>query len=452
MDSSSPQWASLGIDLLSKIAKCLDTSVDILRFSAVCYSWRSSIPPPPKIPSPCPSLKLPFAIGPNPCLNPNRRGYFLLIESTIYALQPLTKISDSCKTTKTWLIKIEESKSGKVLNFLDYRVDETSKAHGLKFVDQGKAPELDFNELKSTTMIKKVVTSSNLDKIGDGFAIMALHTAGKLGVWRMGDTEWHNINDNRERSHYYDIVYHKWKFYALDFTGLVLSVDPATLKLTEFSPVMYGSCYGYGVYKLDEEKHDWVQMEGLDNRVLFVGDDRSLFWRKDGTYGPLAKFPGYSKIFWPPPTWLKSKPRELPRQKVNKVIVYPDFAWNKIEDCTVLAITEHGRKSGHGRLCYWRFGDENWTIVNGGFCYYCDIIVYKGQFYVVDKWGMLSVIDFSSSRAKKIAAPLYREGIEKFLVESCGDLYLVDGFVKGECDRQSNAETHVWWLISEFIS
>ncbi|XP_057998210.1 F-box protein SKIP23 [Hevea brasiliensis] len=127
--------------------------------------------------------------------------------------------------------------------------------------------------------------------------------------------------------------------------------------------------------------------------------------------------------------------------RVNKVIVYPDFAWNKIEDCTVLAITEHGRKSGHGRLCYWRFGDENWTIVNGGFCYYCDIIVYKGQFYVVDKWGMLSVIDFSSSRAKKIAAPLYREGIEKFLVESCGDLYLVDGFVKGECDRQSNAET-----------
>ncbi|KAJ9172599.1 hypothetical protein P3X46_015816 [Hevea brasiliensis] len=222
---------------------------------------------------------------------------------------------------------------------------------------------------------------------------MALHTAGKLGVWRMGDTEWHNINDNRERSHYYDIVYHKGKFYALDFTGLVVSVDPATLKLTEFSPVMYGSCYGYGgqdkylvksfgdllridkyrlddfdlcvyssdsddncpvpmiFYKLDEEKHDWVQMEGLDNRVLFVGDDVSfsilakgfhgckkncvyyhdysfseenddhpafdagIFSLEDGTYGPLAKFPGYSKIFWPPPTRLKSKPRELPRQK-----------------------------------------------------------------------------------------------------------------------------------------
>lgn len=413
MDSSSLQWANLGRDLLSLIAKCLDTRVDVLRFRAVCHSWRSSIPLPPKIPSPYPSLKLPFPISPNPHLHPRRRGYFLLKEYTVYAVQPLTKISDSSSTTaKTWIIKIEESKSGKVilndplfrfpfknlnknlpkvLNLLDYRVDEISKAYGLEFVQQGKAPELDFNELKSTTMIRKVVTSSNLENIGDGFAVMALHTGGKLGVWRMGDKKWNNINDNRERSHYSDIVYDKGKFYALDFTGLVVSVDPATLKLTELSPVR-SFRYEYGgqtkyllksfgdlfridqcdlddidlcvyssdsddsgpvrviVYKLDEEKRDWVQMEGLDDRVLFAGDDVSfsvlakdfegckrncvyyrddtfseenedhpgfdvgIFCLEDGTSGPLSKFPGYSKIFWPPPTWLKSNPRELQRR------------------------------------------------------------------------------------------------------------------------------------------
>ncbi|XP_058010134.1 F-box protein SKIP23-like [Hevea brasiliensis] len=152
MDASSPHWASLQSDLLYRIAKCLSTSVDVLRFRAVCHSWRSSIPSPPKIPS----LKLHFPIGPRPYLN----GYLLLIKSTVYAFQSLTNSDSSCDTARTLLIKIQESKSGKmilidplfashsenldttefprVLNLLDDRVHEISKAYVLELVEQVK--------------------------------------------------------------------------------------------------------------------------------------------------------------------------------------------------------------------------------------------------------------------------------------------------------------------------
>ncbi|XP_058008116.1 F-box protein SKIP23-like [Hevea brasiliensis] len=233
-----------------------------------------------------------------------------------------------------------------------------------------------------------------------------------------GYKEWSAINDNRERclcddiddddgegSGYDDIVYHNGKFYVLDKTGLLVSVDPVTLEITEFSSVTCGSGYGCGglvksygnlfridkfadkfftshsilvifvsstplygqfpkfraddydfdyssdsdeedfpipftVYKLDEEKRDWVQVEELGDSVLFIGEgvsfsvsgkgsrgcktncvyyinnsyleefvypgcDAGIFSLEDGASGALSGFPSYFSIFWPPRDWLK---------------------------------------------------------------------------------------------------------------------------------------------------
>ncbi|GMY11129.1 F-box protein SKIP23-like [Fagus crenata] len=403
-------WSELRRDVLEEIVNRLNTSTDVLHFRAVCSSWRSSIPLPSQ--NSFTLIKFPFPIGPNPSLNPNRRGHFTLNESIIYSLEPINKISNAWSTTKTWLVKIEHvntkvlvkeplsrfpfeklrQKLPKVLNLLDYRVSEVSKAYELQFVAVGKNPDTAvFNELKSIVIKKVAVSDSKKDK---NFTVMAVHTAGKLGVWKMGDKKWTNIDgiDGSERAHYDDIAYYKDKFYAVDIMGLAISVDASTLKIKKVALPMpcsgfHGAQFKYlvkspkelfmvnkyfgvemnmfedegvgfdsdsdggdfpfylKVYKLNEEGCEWVQVESLGDLALFVGDDccfcvsakeyvgckgncvyfaqdlfsqggrddfpgydTGLFDLEDCTAFPLSTFHGYSKLFWPPPTWLKTKP------------------------------------------------------------------------------------------------------------------------------------------------
>nr|XP_023890191.1 F-box protein SKIP23-like [Quercus suber] len=443
--ANSPQWSGLNRDLLEKIAKCIDTRTDVLHFHAICTTWRSSIPLPPKTSLP-PLIKLPFPIGPNPRLNPKHRGHFTLKESTIFSIEPITKISTSYYyTTKTWLIKIEfltasnepntkvllkeplssfafeglNQKLPKVLNLLDYKDSEVSKVCGLEFIAVGKnldeiefvgfhfikinliwiffqqqqtqahklySPRRPYSRASSKTRIRKVVVSDS--KKDQDFAVMAVHTGAKLGVWKMGDKKWTNIDDGRERALYDDAVYYKGKFYAVDITGLAISVD-SSMKIKKVVHPLPRFGFGHGgqfkylvkspdelflvdkyydveremfederldfdsessdfplylmVYKLNEEECEWVKVESLGDLALFVGDDCSfcvsvndyvgckancvyftedsfskggrddypgydtgLFDLEDGTASPLSAFPGYSKVFWPPSTWLKA--------------------------------------------------------------------------------------------------------------------------------------------------
>ncbi|KAF2312474.1 hypothetical protein GH714_034801 [Hevea brasiliensis] len=332
-------------------------------------------PLPPKIPSPHPSLKLPFPIFTNLPFNRNSRGHFVLTESTIYSFQPLTSISN---TTDTWLVKAEELKSGEVilkdtlspfpslclmegfpqvLNLLDYRISEIGNAYGLEFLKHGKTS---FNRVLTKSdniksiFMKKVVVSSSFFKIGDdGLAVMALDMDGNVGVWKMGDEKWTNINDARERSYYVDIIFYNRKFYALDVSGLTVTVDPRTFRLKKLfmdtrvlDLVLIVLCTWWSRLMicsgLNEENHEWVKVDGLEDRVLFLGADssfsvlandfpgckRNCVYFVDGSfledydehppYGffvfkshaamRLSKFPSYSKIFYPPPTWLKTNP------------------------------------------------------------------------------------------------------------------------------------------------
>ncbi|KAK7837211.1 f-box protein skip23 [Quercus suber] len=327
----------LNRDLLEKIAKCIDTRTDVLHFHAICTTWRSSIPLPPKTSLP-PLIKLPFPIGPNPRLNPKHRGHFTLKESTIFSIEPITKISTSYYyTTKTWLIKIEfltasnepntkvllkeplssfafeglNQKLPKVLNLLDYKDSEVSKVCGLEFIAVGK----NLDEIE----IRKVVVSDS--KKDQDFAVMAVHTGAKLGVWKMGDKKWTNIDDGRERALYDDAVYYKGKFYAVDITGLAISVD-SSMKIKKVVHPLPRFGFGHGgqfkylvkspdelflvdkyydveremfederldfdsessdfplylmVYKLNEEECEWVKVESLGDLALFVGDDCSF--------------------------------------------------------------------------------------------------------------------------------------------------------------------------------
>ena len=80
----------------------------------------------------------------------------------------------------------------------------------------------------------------------------------------------------------------------------------------------------------------------------------------------------------------------MPIVGVNKLVLFPDSAWNScVEDTLIFALYDD-RKLG-----YVKYGDENWTLLDDLDFGYDDIIVYKGKPYVVDNWGIVSWIDSS---------------------------------------------------------
>ncbi|GAB2216083.1 hypothetical protein Droror1_Dr00023850 [Drosera rotundifolia] len=156
--ATSSSWSKLPGDILSLIARRLDSAVDRLRLRATCPAWRSSTPLPR--PSPLP-LTLPFFKALLP-LNPNDRpGSLRLFQSTIYRLDfP----ADDESNDNGWMFKVIETgakkncfslhfrwKNDRIsarvgddgngsllrgINLLDYRVVEVCKSYSLKFVDR----------------------------------------------------------------------------------------------------------------------------------------------------------------------------------------------------------------------------------------------------------------------------------------------------------------------------
>ncbi|KAJ7944093.1 F-box protein [Quillaja saponaria] len=320
-----PPWSNLQKDLLADIANWLDSRTEVLYFRGVCTTWRDAVPL-PKTSSIPQSLELPIPISPNPALNPKRNGHFVLIESTVYCIQPLNETSDTRtkKTPKSWLVNIENSEeigkvrykdpislyknknlSGMVLNLLDYKVFEVSKVYNLRFVGNGENPESKMRIHEMDSIVKVVVSN-------DPFLVMAVHANGKLGIWKMTDNTWINIEEDREHIHYVDIAHHKGKFYAVDLRGNFISVD-SSLKITEakslgsFSGAKFNylvksagdllfinsdpdyhyksdselsddgdeTDYGinFNVYKLNEEENRWGCVESLGDRAIFLGYD-----------------------------------------------------------------------------------------------------------------------------------------------------------------------------------
>ncbi|XP_031254279.1 F-box protein SKIP23-like [Pistacia vera] len=372
-NSTTSDWSTLPEDLLISVAKRLHKRIDVLCLRAICKSFRSSIPPPPKPLSP---LSLNISI-PATSVHHASPGCLELARFTFYAIQPLTPISYPRQSTETWLVKIQELNSGKVrledplsrlglgnssnklyksrklprsFNLLDYRVKEVAKAYRIELVHQFDEP----------VVFSKAVVSSH-DGIDDGFAVMAI-VQGNLVVWRNLDKKWSRIRFNNSFSG--DIIYHNHKFYAATARGLTVSVDCNSLTVTQVAGPLETLTFwtnlvksfddlfvivkfwawkdernDFKVYKLDEEIGEWVEVvDGLEDRAFFLGDDCSfsisakefpgckgnsvyfkhgpfrndgclpgtdggIFDLKDRTVRRL--FAEHSKIFWPPPRWVK---------------------------------------------------------------------------------------------------------------------------------------------------
>ncbi|XP_030535876.2 putative F-box protein At5g60060 [Rhodamnia argentea] len=115
---------------------------------------------------------------------------------------------------------------------------------------------------------------------------------------------------------------------------------------------------------------------------------------------------------------------------LEKVVVHPYCVRADQHQCLVYFIDVVGQ------LCYWKYGDENWSHLGGG---YDDIVVYQGKVCVTDQFGSVSWID-SSFKLQKFSLSIDAGSCRchrrhrKRLVISSGDLYAVD-----ECIRHGGA-------------
>ncbi|KVH88005.1 F-box domain, cyclin-like protein [Cynara cardunculus var. scolymus] len=83
-----------------------------------------------------------------------------------------------------------------------------------------------------------------------------------------------------------------------------------------------------------------------------------------------------------------------------------------------------------GKLALLKYGERKWHIINDLPSPYDDVIFYKGEFYAVDSTGrtVIVVLDSDTTLLKVVANSVFG-GDKKFLVESLGELFMVDKYL-----------------------
>ncbi|XP_071920960.1 F-box protein SKIP23-like [Coffea arabica] len=84
-----------------------------------------------------------------------------------------------------------------------------------------------------------------------------------------------------------------------------------------------------------------------------------------------------------------------------------------------------------GKLVLHKSGDTKWTVIPDLPSPYDDVIFHQGNFYAVDNTGRLVMVDLNPGSipgVSAVAGSIFG-GDKKFLVESCGDLVLVDMYL-----------------------
>ncbi|XP_043708049.1 F-box protein SKIP23-like [Telopea speciosissima] len=408
------EWSLLPGDVLEVIAKRLSTYFDVLRFRAVCSSWRSAVPQSPR------RLPCRFPIVTNEGFVETTCGFYLS-KRTIYRLGlPEDRIRTcigSSEASDGWLIKVEEdvpdmmhllnpltetqikplpSMFPNVLDLSDLRISELGQEYVLQYItyrpfaNSYRPFAHSFVDASNLYMEKIAFSSSNSSSPADdndNFTLLTIHVSGKLAMFKSGDEKWTIIED--QHSPYDDVICFKGNFYAVDSIGRTVIVEHSeTVTLTavhafggdkkylvesegdlllvdlylsmghgddprfeninidddfyeRFDSYIVEKTVRFKVFKLYEDRQKWVELQSLGDRLLFLGDncsfsasacdfpgckrshiyftdafncsngeddygfkDIGVFNLEDDCIGPLASYPDYSKLFWPPPSWV----------------------------------------------------------------------------------------------------------------------------------------------------
>ncbi|XP_056686281.1 uncharacterized protein [Spinacia oleracea] len=395
-------WADIPSDLLTEIAKYLESRADVCVSRAVCTNWRASFSLPLNSSILC--SMLPYKISNTLPDFISKIRPFHLVTSIVYLIHPC---SQSLVPSKSWLVTIEELNPGKLtlllplrraaikdlpenfpkfLSLSDLHVTEISREYNFQNAEE-RWCEFSSSDCPfdcGVHSVQKVVLFSNkAPPTIAGTTAFILGTKGSLVALELG-----NHSDKacwlvRCGSVYKfdDILNFKGQVYGIDRKGRVYIISyneqiicritndaigtgqasdrhkrlvefrGELYVLTRYSPEMKIS---FCVYKLNEEQHKWDQVTSLGNKILFVTPNVCFFvssrdcpgWKGNCIVFPVdslpsytqssrpdmrffrrasrefkigvfymgqtdgAKlirlYPGYSDLFWPPPSWLSA--------------------------------------------------------------------------------------------------------------------------------------------------
>ncbi|OIS98264.1 PREDICTED: F-box protein SKIP23-like [Nicotiana attenuata] len=313
-------WSDLPKELVERIGKFLDTHIDVLRFRAVCTTWRSSLPPFKNSP-PLP-LKIPF-----PLLNLNpdtaKPEFYHLIDSTVYLFQPPDGAAPTANSScKGWLIKVIKTADGKlrvlnpltdrlikdlpdnmpkVLNLLDFRVSQVCKSYHVQSLNNSR---LSYGDYDVGYVRKILLLTNHAESETNNFSIMAIDRGDSLYYINLGDEKWTRLKN--ASCFIVDIIVYKGNFYAVDRYGETIKFDNSFNETNVASRLSYGgrkkrlvescgqlflvdtilgvdkntnaACPDWNIveikmYRLDEEQHEWIEVVTLGDRILFACND-----------------------------------------------------------------------------------------------------------------------------------------------------------------------------------
>lgn len=195
-------------------------------------------------------------------------------------------------------------------------------------------------------------------------------------------------------------------------------------------------CFGAG--------YGWLMTIGTDLQINLLHP----FSRQQICLPPMLTFPvqyDYNDKF---------PPRDFYYFFVRKIVMSSNPGKKKSSpnynpDCIVAAI--YGEVD---ILAFARLGDSVWTNITVPSRSYDDIVYYSGKFYAVDCHGVVVVCDLDDDNGPKaiVVAPAptkTRDSIQKYLVESAGELLLVSRIRGGtlfEADDKKKAKSRYYTI------
>ncbi|KAF8412286.1 hypothetical protein HHK36_000247 [Tetracentron sinense] len=302
-------WSELPNDLLGLIAQRVLIYEDFVAFGGVCESWRSVAVKQNFTPSP----QLPWLMLPEQ-KNCDTRTFFSLSKGMVHERRLPEVRGKRCWGSQGWLITFSIDLNISLLNpFTRLQIQlpphRTFKYHFdiYEDVEEYNYTPAEIQEL----YIYKAIVSSSPSSTTD-YVVMVIHGPKiQLAFARPGDEAWTTIEETRP-TRYYDVIYYKEKFYAVNSHGVVVVCDvqgpnPTELRIIAKMPDFDTKIYlvesagallvvsryvdinivnGVFIYQttkfrvfkpdLSKSNGEWLQLKNLGDRALFLGQSTSM--------------------------------------------------------------------------------------------------------------------------------------------------------------------------------